>query len=195
MSQTPWQTHVSDWIACTRCPLHACRKQVVLARGDLPCDVFFIGEAPGVSEDVIGQPFVGPAGQLLDKIIERSRVVAQTKGWSTGFSNLLACLPLDEQGGKASIPMDSDVLKCSPRLQEIVKLADPKLIVAVGNLPRDWLDTGNLAHIPLHRKIPRVSIKHPAYILRSTLAIRSVDIQRSIITIADAVDLYVGGIE
>jgi uracil-DNA glycosylase family 4 len=45
-------------------------NRVVLVRGSVPCDVLFIGEAPGQSEDVVGRPFVGPAGKLLDRIIE-----------------------------------------------------------------------------------------------------------------------------
>ena len=52
-----WTDHVSRWHDCTACPLHQQRDQIVLARGTVPCDILFIGEAPGASEDVLGVPF------------------------------------------------------------------------------------------------------------------------------------------
>src|SRR5688572_27705229 len=74
VSLSPWQEHKQRWqggcghVMCSRA------LNVVLARGDLPCDVLFIGEAPGDSEDVTGNPFTGPAGSLLDDIITQARV-------------------------------------------------------------------------------------------------------------------------
>jgi uracil-DNA glycosylase len=68
--KTLWSAHVDDWKDCTRCPLHTVRSNVVLARGSIPCDILFVGEAPGRSEDALGKPFVGPAGILLDEMIE-----------------------------------------------------------------------------------------------------------------------------
>lgn len=67
-----WTDHVAKWKNCDLCPLHKQRNRICIARGTVPCDVLFVGEAPGPSEDAIGQPFVGPAGKLLDQIIERA---------------------------------------------------------------------------------------------------------------------------
>lgn len=64
-----YQQHVADWRACTGCTLSERRNRVVLFRGSVPCDVLFVGEAPGESEDVVGTPFVGPAGKFLDGMI------------------------------------------------------------------------------------------------------------------------------
>lgn len=62
--------HLERWKNCTACELHKERTNVVLARGTVPCDVCFVGLAPGDSEDLFGVPFVGPAGESLDGIIE-----------------------------------------------------------------------------------------------------------------------------
>lgn len=67
-----WTDHVARWKDCTDCPLCQQRDQIVLARGQVPADVVFIGEAPGASEDALGMPFVGPAGHLLDGIISNA---------------------------------------------------------------------------------------------------------------------------
>lgn len=67
-----WELHVKDWKHCERCELAADRKHVCLGRGDIPADVLFCGEAAGQSENVLGRPFVGPAGQLLDLVIQRT---------------------------------------------------------------------------------------------------------------------------
>ncbi len=64
--------HLAKWHDCTACSLHEHRGRMVFARGKIPCDVLFIGEAPGESEDVLGAPFKGPAGKLLDQIVERA---------------------------------------------------------------------------------------------------------------------------
>ncbi len=64
-----WTDHVERWKDCTKCPLHTQRSNIVIARGQLPADVVFIGEAPGAIEDGTGLPFKDPAGALLDQII------------------------------------------------------------------------------------------------------------------------------
>ena len=69
---TPYIKHREKWKDCTRCLLHEHRRKIVLCRGKIPADVLFVGEAPGESEDVLGSPFVGPAAQLLDSLIEQA---------------------------------------------------------------------------------------------------------------------------
>ncbi len=70
--RTKLDQHIADWESCTRCPLHTTRRWVVLGRGTLPCDVLFVGEAPGNSENDIGKPFIGQAGKILDSLISAS---------------------------------------------------------------------------------------------------------------------------
>lgn len=183
-----YQQHVRRWSGCKECPLHEHRKQVVLARGSVPCEVLLIGEAPGMSEDVLGRPFCGPAGLLLDQIVERARAGEHGPKWTFGVTNLVACVPLDETGAKTEEPDDDCVRACAPRLAEFVKIADPHLIVTVGSLARDWLDEDYRHHVRLHRKIPRAHITHPAAILRMNIAQRGLEAQRCVVKIVNAVE-------
>ncbi|MEK0326406.1 MAG: uracil-DNA glycosylase family protein, partial [Nitrosopumilus sp.] len=123
-----WKEHRAKWIDCSLCSLCKRRRKVVLARGKVPCDVLFIGEAPGASEDSLGSPFVGPAGHLLDQMIEdaldmtspdQADLPAIDSGPRIAFTNLIACIPKDEDGNKISsgddIPLES-IEACSERL-------------------------------------------------------------------------------
>lgn len=167
---SPYQLFVNKWKDCRQCELHKTRTRIVLARGSVPCDVLFVGEAPGVSEDILGQPFTGPAGQLLNRIIGNA-----TNGLELryAFTNLVCCLPVFD--GKKDEPDDCHVKACSQRLQEFIKLCDTpagrlKLIVSVGSLSATWLDQKYRHGIKLHRDIKQLDIIHPAAILRDNTA-------------------------
>lgn len=165
---TPWQRHVAAWRDCRRCEYAALRRRVVLARGKLPADVLFIGEGPGRSEDVLGEPFVGPAGQLLDDIIGR----AGGLGFRLAWTNLVACIPKGTDGEKVGRPDPKCIKACSPRLVDLIRLADPKLIVYVGDDAARWVDKV----VPNHGRTA-VHVHHPAWLLRRPPASRGVDIQ------------------
>jgi len=209
---TPWRRHVEAWKGCDRCPIHLTRTNVCLGRGALPCDALFVGEAPGPSEDVVGQPFVGPAGHLLDQVIERATVATQTPGtigmghnslnWA--FTNLVGCFLLDEDGDKEE-PPDESIEACKPRLREFAELCDvPKgklrLVVAVGSLAFDWLKPGYKHSIKLHRPLSLVpqapefgtihliQVTHPAAVLRAPMAMRSLMVQRMAVTLRNALE-------
>ncbi len=177
----------------------------VFCRGALPCDVLFIGEAPGVSEDTIGQPFVGEAGKLLDKIVANALLYCMGADLRLAFANLVGCIPRDEGGGKAGPPCHQDIQHCAPRLRDIVDLARPRLIVAVGTLARDYLDRkmrGNVWEtqaLKRNRKkeqkdhvlhpgtyVPRIDIVHPAAILRANEAQQGLMAQRAEIQLVTA---------
>jgi len=179
---TPYQTHVKRWKSCTRCPLCEGRKSVVLCRGRLPCDVIFVGEAPGFNEDSVGQPFVGPAGKLLDRMIEEadsSRTdAANMRVIRTAFTNIIACIPKDPDGDKVSDPLDDSVEKCRPRLMEILKIANPHIMVAVGKVAANCL--GKLKTRP-----PFVEIMHPAAILRANAGAQGLLFQKTVVTLAE----------
>jgi uracil-DNA glycosylase family 4 len=180
---TRFQLHIETWKNCTACPLHETRQNVVLARGKLPCDILFIGEGPGPSEDVCAQPFIGPAGQLLDSLIERA--LGKDHTYRIAFTNLVACIPLDERGEKFDKPMDEDIRACRPRLEEFLDIAKPKLIFCVGRLASDY---AYLGWIP--GGVYRADIDHPSYLLRMShnlIAKQSIDIQRCVVTIRSEV--------
>lgn len=183
MSLSPFKMFVEKWRGgCGSCLCeHA--NRIVLARGDVPCDIVFVGEAPGTSEDIIGLPFVGPAGSLLDTIVKES--VGSHK---TAFCNLVGCIPLEEDGSKATEPDAESILKCGERLIEFVGLCQPKLIVCVGKLAGDWLDVKWKKSIQVNRAIPRVSITHPAAVLRANVTQQGLMRQRAVATLRQAVE-------
>lgn len=158
-----YETHVKQWGNCTKCPLHKTRKKIVLARGKIPATVLFIGEAPGQSEDVLGVPFIGPAGKLLDNQIEQAELEAEVS-YSKLFSNLVGCIPKDPNTNrKNEEPVAEEIEACSPRLEQLFKLAKPKLIVCVGKLSEK---VGKAYEWGITNKCKTVSIAHPAFILR-----------------------------
>ena len=181
---SPYQQHFNKWKDCTDCKLFETRKRVVLYKGKVPCDILFIGEAPGVSEDCIGLPFEGPAGQLLDSIISR----AIPEKYRLCFGNMLGCIPVDSQGKKAVEPDDADLEACSPRVSEIISITSPKFIVAVGKIPGDWLTPGYRHSVKRCASIPFQVIVHPAAILRSNITAKGLLIQRNVSLLEDVVD-------
>lgn len=174
---TPYQRHKKKWGECQKCPLHRTRNKVVLARGKIPADVLFIGEAPGASEDVLGKPFIGPAGKLLDRIIRES--LGNT---SYLLTNLVGCIPLGDDGNKTAEPPPKRIKSCSPRLQELVKMCDPEIVVYVGKLAQRY----GPRHLD---KTKTVSIIHPAAILRMDVSQKGLAMQRNIVTLKNAVEV------
>lgn len=168
----------------------------MLARGQLPADVLFIGEAPGESEDVLGKPFVGPAGRLLDDIVRRSvgvlnvrRVTEGKAPFRMAFTNLVGCIPRDpEDGGKSSEPDSDSIRCCGERLQEMLTIASPRVIVCVGSMSRDWLKRGYRNPVEVPRDITMLDITHPAAILRANVSVRSIMAQRCVVTLIDALE-------
>lgn len=152
LRMAPWPRFVERWKDCQLCPLGEQRDRIVLARGSLPCDVLFIGEAPGDSENALGQPFKGPAGKKLDKIIERSVPPEVTYA----LTNLVCCYPRDAKMSDSDNhqPSPDEIRACRPRLYEFINIAQPRLIVCVGALATAW--------VPHDNGVPCVDIIHPA---------------------------------
>lgn len=175
---TLFQKHRAEWINCTKCHLHKTRTKVVLLRGSIPCEILFVGEAPGASEDVIGQPFIGPAGKLLDRIIKD----ALKDQWSYALTNLVGCIPIGEEGSKTAEPPKEAIMTCRPRLVDIIEICQPQLVVSVGTLAKKHLPGGDFA---------TVSIIHPAAILRMDLSQKGLAIQRCIVELEMAASALV----
>jgi len=172
--------HRAAWENCSRCPLCKGRKKVVLVRGELPCEVLIIGEGPGASENLLGVPFIGPAGKLLDQIIaeaeKRARITTK-KAWS----NITGCIPL-EDGRKKPEPTTAEILACWDRLDDLIDIAKPQLIVAVGDLANKHAE---LQHWNKRSQF-FTKITHPSFILRTGPEQRGLVIQRVIVTLCDA---------
>ena len=110
---------------CTRCGLCQTRNRVVFGVGPAHADVMFIGEGPGEQEDLQGEPFVGPAGKLLDdmlSIIDLSREVSY-------IANIVKCRPPRNRD-----PQEEEQEACIGYLREQVRLISPKIIVCLGRI-------------------------------------------------------------
>jgi len=111
--------------SCTRCALHATRTQTVFSRGNPEAALCFVGEAPGADEDAQGLPFVGRAGQLLDKMIAAMGLSPERDAY---VCNIIKCRP---PGNRR--PEPEETLACIPYLHEQLAAVKPKVIVAMGN--------------------------------------------------------------
>lgn len=159
---------------CTRCPLHAGRRQTVFGVGDPQAELMFIGEGPGADEDRLGEPFVGRAGQLLTRMIA---AMALTRD-QVYITNVVKCRP---PGNRTPTPVEMQA--CAPFLWRQIALIRPRVIVAlgrpaaqtllgttapIGRLRGQFHDFPPPAHegldLPPCRLMPTY---HPAYLLRT----------------------------
>ena len=104
------------------------------------------------------------------------------------MTNLVACIPTDQEGKKAGQPDGDYIEACQPRLEELIEIADPKLIVTVGALARKWMEQGFKSSVRVNPKISFCDIIHPAAILRANISQRDITVQRCIITIQKAIE-------
>lgn len=195
---TPYKAHRQRWLGCTACPLHQRRTKMVFARGKVPAEVLFVGEAPGPSENLLGIPFVGPAGKLLDNLIVESLDLAGITPENTPtmcFTNLVCCIPLEGEEGSSKFekPPDESVEACSERLVEMVEIAYPKLLVCVGGEAARWLmpsKKSGLRNIDLCdwelEESTTITITHPAAIIRANEAARGLMRRRAVVDLANA---------
>lgn len=110
---------------CTQCKLHEGRNKFVFGVGNPDADVLFIGEGPGRDEDLKGEPFVGRAGQLLDKIltaIEFDRTIIY-------IANIVKCRPPGNRD-----PHPDEMATCMPYLMRQIEIIQPKLICCLGRI-------------------------------------------------------------
>ena len=111
--------------SCTKCGLSATRTQTVFSRGNAASRLCFVGEAPGADEDEQGIPFVGRAGQLLDRMIGAMGLDPERDVY---VCNILKCRP---PGNRR--PEPEEMATCIPYLHEQLALVKPRVIVALGN--------------------------------------------------------------
>jgi uracil-DNA glycosylase len=118
---------------CTRCRLHQSRTQVVFGQGDPHADLMFVGEAPGFHEDRQGVPFVGPSGQLLNRLLE---------GIGLRRQDVYICNVVKSRPPNNRDPLPDEIAACRPWLDAQIRLVDPKVVVTLGNFAaRTLLET------------------------------------------------------
>ena len=150
---------------CTRCAeLASTRTQTVFGVGRIDPELCFIGEAPGADEDRTGEPFVGAAGQLLNRII----AACGMKREEVYICNIIKCRPPGNR-----LPLAHEAANCREYLEKQLALIRPKFICALGACAaQNLLDTkaaiGRLrGQLHSYRGIPVLCTYHPAYLLRS----------------------------
>jgi DNA polymerase len=154
----------ADLGECTRCVLHERRAHLVFGVGNPNADLMFIGEAPGVEEDRQGIPFVGPAGELLTKIIEAIDLSRE----DVYIANVVKCRPPRNRD-----PESEEVEQCRPFLDRQVDSIRPKVICALGRVSaQNLLETEDgitriRGRIYAYRGAKLVPTFHPAYLLRN----------------------------
>ena len=148
---------------CVRCPLHQGRNTIVHTEGKPDARLMFVGEAPGADEDASGRPFVGRAGQLLNKIIEAIGL----KRDDVLIGNVNRCRP---PGNRT--PTTEEAHTCKPFLLREINIARPDVIVVLGNTAmKNLLDTKEgitrlRGQFQDYRGIKVMPTFHPAYLLR-----------------------------
>jgi len=160
---------------CTRCPLHENRTQIVFGVGNPKADIMFVGEAPGANEDAQGEPFVGNAGRLLDRLLEKAGLTRA----DVYITNVIKCRPPHNRD-----PRVTEIRECRPFLALQVEAIQPRVVVTLGKYA-SWYVTGVFgsmgsiletegltcslgAPVPESASVPApvVPLYHPSYLLR-----------------------------
>ncbi len=147
---------------CTKCELHKTKKNYVPGEGCLNPDLMFIGEGPGETEDNFGKPFIGNAGQLLDKLMARMGYSRET----VFIANIVKCRP---PGNREPSKIEADA--CMPYLMAQIGIIKPKVIICLGRTALNHL-FGKSYSITEKRGqqmdfqgIPVIPTYHPSYVL------------------------------
>ena len=149
-------------LQCRRCRLHETKTHYVPGEGCNRPDILFVGEGPGETEDQFGRPFIGKAGQLLDKIIQKMSLTRE----EVFIGNVVKCRPPNNRE-----PLKDEVDACLPFLQRQIDVLRPKVIVCLGKVAlNNMLGTsysmGRIrGQILSFNGIPLVPTYHPAFIL------------------------------
>ena len=182
VSGMDWAQLAAAVAQCRACGLCESRTQTVFGAGDRRADWMVVGEAPGREEDRLGEPFVGPAGQLLDNMLaaiglsrHASSADAGTDAAGPGrplrgvyIANVVKCRPPRNRN-----PEPDEIARCEPYLQRQIALVQPKIILAMGRFAvRALLKTdapiGRLrGQVHAYEGVPVVVTYHPAYLLRA----------------------------
>ena len=151
---------------CQKCALGATRNKFVFGVGDTQANLILVGEAPGAEEDRLGEPFVGRAGKLLDKILA---AIKRSRSKDVYICNVLKCRPPNNRD-----PLASEVEQCEPYLLKQIAIMRPKLIVALGRVAGTTLLKIEQPLKDMRGKLhdyfgtPLIVTYHPAALLRNS---------------------------
>lgn len=149
---------------CTKCRLCETRTHTVFGEGDVDAKIFFIGEGPGETEDQTGRPFVGRAGDLLNKMIAGMGLARE----QVYIANIVKCRPPGNR-----VPAPDEVATCTPYLERQLEIVRPQAIVTLGLPATQYMLQTKLSMGRLRgqwqswRGIKLMPTYHPAYVLRN----------------------------
>lgn len=149
-------------LQCRQCRLHESKTHYVIGEGSDHPDIIFIGEGPGQTEDQFGRPFIGNAGQLLDKIIQKMGYRRE----GVFISNVVKCRPPNNRE-----PLKEEAEACLPYLRRQIELLSPQIIVCLGKVALNNLLGTNHSmgrirgQLLSFNHIPLIPTYHPSYIL------------------------------
>lgn len=121
-----WKNLKDTCLSCTKCGLCETRHHVVFGVGKENADILFVGEGPGEQEDLRGEPFVGPAGLLLDDMLSIIDISRQENCY---IANIVKCRPPRNRD-----PLETEQDACMGYLQQQIALVKPKIIVCLGRI-------------------------------------------------------------
>lgn len=159
----------SDMMRMTDDPLANAGTNVVISRGNPGASLLIVGEAPGPEENVKGKPFVGRAGQLLDKILQSADFDPEKDVFIT---NSVFRMPPGEDGKAFRKPTDEEIKYYRPYVNEIIRLMNPLIMLLTGNVACQSI-LGKTGITSLHGQWTQMQgrwvmpIYHPSYLLRN----------------------------
>lgn len=158
-----WMELRQSCMECTQCGLCQTRNNVVFGVGNQMADIMLIGEGPGQQEDLKGEPFVGPAGQLLDDMLS----IIDLDRTKVYIANIVKCRP-----PKNRDPMDHEQEACIGYLRRQIELVSPKIIVCLGRISAMQLIRGDFRITKEHGTwtnrdgVWYTALYHPSALLR-----------------------------
>jgi uracil-DNA glycosylase len=157
------QAYAAAVAGCTRCRLSQGRTQVVFGAGNAQAELMFVGEAPGFHEDKQGQPFVGQAGKLLEKLLAQIGLSRS----DVYIANVLKCRPPGNRD-----PQPDEIEACESHLFRQIELIEPTVVATLGNFATKLLSGRPLGITKVHgqeqettlggRKVLLYPLYHPA---------------------------------
>jgi DNA polymerase len=164
-----WTALRAEVAACRQCGLCETRRNTVFGSGPMSARWMLIGEAPGAEEDARGEPFVGPAGQLLSQMLAAVGLARDTDVFIT---NIVKCRPPGNRN-----PEPDEAQACSSFLRRQIELVQPDLLLLLGRVAAQGVLETDASVAALRqrvhhyqgrdRRIPVVCTYHPAYLLRN----------------------------
>jgi len=159
-----WEELESACKNCTKCALHEHRTNVVFGTGNRSAEVLFVGEGPGEQEDLLGEPFVGRAGKLLDNML---KIIGLDRRTNFYLANIVKCRPPQNRD-----PLNVEQQACLDWLRTQYLLIKPKIVVCLGRIAAMELISADFKITRDHGKwydkdgVKFMALYHPAALLR-----------------------------